>query len=71
MLRRTENLDAFLSEISIESGERESRTIDGRLADFSMKPDAWAFQLHLQLLGVRIVKTFHRDHRHAFSSIAS
>ena len=70
MLGSSENLHPFLSEISIEAGEREPRTINGRFANLSMKPDAWAFQLHLQLPGVRLVKTLHRDHGHGFSSIA-
>ena len=36
-----------------------------------MKPDARAFQFQLQLLGVRLVKTFHRDDRHVLAQRAT
>jgi hypothetical protein len=66
MFGRAQNLDALLREITVEAGKGQTRTIDRRLANFSMKADARSFQFHLQLLGVRIVKTFDRYHRHRF-----
>ena len=67
MLGCAKNLDAFLGEISIETGEREAGTINGRLADLAMKPNARPFQFHLQLLRVGIVKTFDGNHRHCLA----
>src|SRR5438270_11944526 len=64
MFGRAQNLDAFLGEIGVEAGERETRTINSRFADLAMKADASAFQFHLQFLRVGVIKTFHRDNWH-------
>jgi hypothetical protein len=70
VFRGAENLHPFLSEISIETGQREAGAIDGGLANLSMKPDARPVQFYLQLLGMRIVKTLNRNHGNAFSLTA-
>jgi hypothetical protein len=70
MLSCAEDLDAFLGEVRVETGKRETRTIDGRFADFSMKPDARPFQFHLQLFGVRIVETLDRYDWNCFALTA-
>ena len=65
-----EHLNAFLGEISVEPGKRETGTVDRRLANFPMKAYARPFQLHVQLLSMRIVKAFNRNNRDAFLLIA-
>lgn len=70
MLSCSQHLNAFLGEIGVEPGEREPGTVNGWLANFPMKPHARAFQLHMELFSVRIVKPFDRDNRDAFLLIA-
>jgi hypothetical protein len=70
MFRRAQHLHTFLGEIGVESGEREPRPIDRRLANFSMKAHAWALELHLQFFGVRIVKALDRHNGNALLLIA-
>src|SRR6516165_8944360 len=70
MFSRAQDLDTFLGEVSVEARKRKPGTIDGRLADFAVKPDARALQFHLQFLGVRIVETLHRYYRHNLRLIA-
>ena len=60
MLGGPEHLHALLGEISVETREREPGAIDGGLANFPMEPNPRPFQVHLQLLGVRIVKALDR-----------
>jgi hypothetical protein len=63
-------LHPFLGEIRVETGEREPGAVNGWLANFPMKPHTRAFQLHVELFSVRIVKPFDRDNRNAFLLIA-
>src|SRR3982074_1513053 len=70
LLRGAEHLHSFLGEITVEPGEREAGPIDGRFPDLAMKTDALAFQLQLQLLRVRLVKTFDGDNRNVLPLIA-
>lgn len=52
LFRRPEDLNAFLGEISIEAGKRESGTINRRLANPTLEPGACAFEFQLQFLRV-------------------
>jgi hypothetical protein len=61
-----QHLYTFLGEIGVEPGQRQSRSIDGRLPNFSTKPHAWALELHLQLFGVPIVKALNGNNWNAF-----
>ena len=70
MLGCSQHLNPFLGEIRIETGEREAGAVNGWLPDFPMKPHARAFQLHVELFSVTIVKPFDRDYRNAFLLIA-
>ena len=70
MLGRSQYLHPFLGEICVESGEREPGAVNGWLANFAVKSDARTLELHVQLLGVRIVKSFDRDNWNAFLLIA-
>src|SRR5438034_7964286 len=66
MLSCSQHLNAFLCEIRVEPGQCEPGTVNGWLANFPMKPHARAFQLHVQLFRMRIVKPFNSDNRNAF-----
>src|SRR5439155_3456025 len=57
-------------EINEEPAQGEARPVNGRLADFPVKPDARTFQSQRQLLAVSIKKTFHGYDGHAFALIA-
>ena len=70
MLSRTQHLHALLGKVGVKARQREAGAIDGGLANFPMEPNPRPFQLHLQLLGVRIVKAFDCDNRNAFPLIA-
>src|SRR5436190_24162597 len=70
MFRRAEHLHTFLGEIGVKPGKREPGTIDGRLANFSMKADGRSLKLHLQLFGVRFIKALDRDNWKAVLLIA-
>jgi hypothetical protein len=70
MLGCSQYLHPFLGKIRVETGERESGSVNSWLANFTVKPDAGPFQLHLQLFGVRIVKAFNRDNGDTFLLIA-
>ena len=70
MFRRAKHLHPLLGEIRIETRERKARAIDRRLANFPMEPDPWAFELHLQFFGMKIVKALDGDNRNAFLLIA-
>src|SRR5438105_4858201 len=60
------NLHSLLGEVSVETGKRETWAVDGRFTNFPMKTNARSFQFHVQLFGMRSVKTFHSDDRHSF-----
>ena len=66
MLSRAEHLHALLGEIGVKSRQGEPGSIDGGFSNLSMKPHAGAFELHLQLFSVPIVKTFDGDYGNAF-----
>src|SRR4029077_3854274 len=70
MLGRAQDLHALLREISVESRERQTRTVNRRLANFPVKTHARPVQFHLQLLGMKIIKALDRNHRDAFLLIA-
>src|SRR2546423_14469668 len=70
LLCRAEHLDAFLGEITVKTRERQSGPIDCRLPDLAMKADALAFELQLEFLAMRVVKTFHGDDRNVLPQIA-
>src|SRR6266700_7592818 len=70
MLGCAQDLHAFLCEISVESRERQTRTVNRGLANFPVKAHAWPVQSHQQLLGMRIIKAFDRNHRDALLLIA-
>ena len=61
MFCRAQHLHTFLGEIGVEPRQRESRSIDSRLSNFSMKPHARTLELHVQLFGVRIVEALDGD----------
>ena len=65
MFCSAQHLHPFLGEIGVESRQRESRPIDSRLPNFSMKSHTRALELHLQLLGVRIVEALDGDNGNA------
>ena len=66
MLSRTEHLHALLGEIGVKSRQGEPGSIDGGFSNLSMKPHAGAFELHLQLFGVPVVKALDRNDWNAF-----
>src|SRR5207237_10701772 len=70
MLRRAEHLHAFLGEIRVKPRKRKPRTIDGRLANFSMEADGRTLKLRLQFFGVRFIKALNRDKCNALLLIA-
>src|SRR5438552_11862582 len=70
MLCCAQDLHALLREISVEPGERQTGTIDRRLANFSVKAHARTVQFHQQLLGMRVIKALDRNQRDAFLLIA-
>ena len=70
MLGCSQHLNPFLGEIRVETGERESGTVNGWLANFPMETHTRSFQLHVELFSVRIVKPFDRDNWNAFLLIA-
>lgn len=70
MLSRTQHLHALLGEVGVKTRQREPGAIDGWLANLPMEPNPRPFELHLQLLGVRIVKAFDCNNRNAFPLIA-
>ena len=70
MLSRTQHLHALLGEVGVKTRQREAGAIDGGLANLPMEPNPRPFQLHLQHLGVRIVKALDRNNRDAFPLIA-
>lgn len=70
MLSRTQHLHPLLGEVGVKARQREAGAIDGGLANFPMEPNWRPFQLHLQLLGVRIIKAVDRNNRNAFPLIA-
>src|SRR5260370_37985540 len=70
MLGCAQDLHALLREISVESRERQTRTVNCGFANFPVKAHARPVQFHLQLLGMRIIKALDRNHRDAFLLIA-
>ena len=64
---RAQNLNAFLGEVTEETGQSQSRSIDGRLANLAMETHARPFQLHLQLVGMAPVKRLDGNDRDALS----
>ena len=70
LLRGAQDLDSFLGEIIVEAGERQTRPIDRRLADFAMKSDALSFELQLQFPAVRDEETLDGDNRNVLPQIA-
>ena len=65
MLGCSEYLNTFFSEICVETGEREPRSVNGGLANFPMKPNARALEFHLQFFRVTVVKGLNGDNRDA------
>ena len=65
MLSCSQHLNAVLGELRVEPGQREPGTVNGWFANFPMKSHARAFQLHVQLFSMRIVKPFNSDNRNA------
>src|SRR4029077_4328305 len=70
MLGCAQDLHALLREISVESRERQTRTVNRGLANFPVKAHARPVQFHQQLLGMRIIKALDRNHRDALLLIA-
>src|SRR5438046_6378231 len=70
MLGCAQDLHALLREISVKPGERQTGTIDRRLANFSVKAHARTVQFHQQLLGMRVIKALDCNQRDAFLLIA-
>ncbi len=70
LLGRAEHLDAFFREVIVETGKREPGTVNGRLANFPMKPDPLSFQLQMKLLPMRSIKTVNRDDRNVLALFA-
>ena len=54
LLRCPQNLHPFLGEISVETGQRETGTIDGWFSNSASEATTSALQSELQLLGVTL-----------------
>jgi hypothetical protein len=68
---RAQDLDAFLREVIIETGERQTGTVNGWFADFSMKADPLSFELEVKLVSVCAIKTIDGDNRDIFALITA
>jgi hypothetical protein len=63
LLGRAQDLDALFREVVVETGERQTGTVNGRFADLSMKADPLSFELQVKLLPVCAIKTIDGDNR--------
>jgi hypothetical protein len=71
LLSGAQDLDAFFREVTVKTGERQSGTVNGRFADFSMKTDPLSFELEVKLLSVGAIKTIDGDNRDIFALITA
>ena len=71
LLGRAQDLDTFFREVIVEARERQTGTVNGRLADFSMKADPLPFELQVKLLSMCAIETIDGDHRDILALITA